>query len=131
LTTNSSDLILERFLSKCIHFYKFDHEEQIRKGKWEPIGMEVSKKQTHTKTTITNLDVYGIDVEEFAAALKVRCASSTSFVRSNGNFGVVVQGDAKKQACLLLEDYGIPRVPSGKKGKVVSTKWVNMIGEKK
>jgi translation initiation factor 1 (eIF-1/SUI1) len=52
-------------------FFKFEDDETMRSGKFEPVTMSLSNKHNHLKTIISNLDVFDINMEDFAVKLKI------------------------------------------------------------
>ena len=91
----------------------------VQKGKLEPVEMLLGTRSGNKKVTlIHNLDLYGIDMHEFAHKCQVGVAASTTIheasnkKRAGGNpvMEVLVQGNQVAFASkLLIEEYKLPR----------------------
>ena len=91
----------------------------VQKGKLEPVEMMLGTRSGNKKVTlIHNLDLYGIDMHEFAHKCQVGVAASTTIheasnkKRAGGNpvMEVLVQGNQVAFASkLLIEEYKLPR----------------------
>ena len=91
----------------------------VQKGKLEPIEMMLGTRSGNKKVTlIHNLDLYGIDMSEFAHKCQVGVAASSTIheapnkKRAGGHpvMEVLVQGNQVAFASkLLIEDYKLPR----------------------
>lgn len=117
------DKITSRITNKMSKGYSIQFSNQeipsVHKGKLEMIEMIVGSRSGNKKVTlIHNLDVYGIDPQEFAHKCQVGVAASSTIneaankKRSNGApvIEVLVQGNQVAFAGkLLLEEYKIPK----------------------
>lgn len=89
-------------------------DPEIRKGQLEPILLDVLKRASNKKvTTVDNLEAYGIDLDEFSAAIQTGVSCHASVVQSNdkpkGKKQVTVQGNQIKFIeKLLKENYHVP-----------------------
>ena len=139
ITSFRWDKITSRITSKMTKGYSMDFQDgkppQVLKGKLEPIEFLLGSRSGNKKVTlIHNLDVYGIDMQDFAHKCQVGVAASTTIheavnkKRAGGHpvMEVLVQGNQIAFANdLLLNDYKIPRkfirgaelAAKGKKGK--------------
>ena len=89
---------------------------KVQKGKLDPIEISVGTRSGNKKVTLVhNLEILGINPEEFAHKCQVGVAASTSVSEAvnrkpAGAKEVLVQGNQTKFISkLLLEDYKIPR----------------------
>lgn len=99
--------------------YGLDSRPLVMKGKLDLIEMTIGNRSGNKKVTlIQNLDVYGINPQEFAHKCQVGVAASSTIheapnkKKSNGNpvIEVLVQGNqAIFVAKLLAEHYKIPK----------------------
>ncbi|XP_063607889.1 eukaryotic translation initiation factor 2D-like [Penaeus indicus] len=112
------DEIFSRMLGKmapAIRITRPGFNPVIRKGKLEPIEINVAKRSGNKKVTlIYNANIYGIDEAEFAHQIQVGVAASTSVGpaehKPQGTTQVLVQGNQVAFVSkLLLETYHIPR----------------------
>ncbi|CAG5119335.1 unnamed protein product [Candidula unifasciata] len=86
----------------------------IKKGKLDPIKLEVSMRASSKKVTIVdNLEDYGIDVKAFSKLVQKSVACSCSVVQpeqKNKGAQVLIQGNQISfVANLLIDKYKIPR----------------------
>ena len=91
----------------------------VQKGKLEPIEMMLGTRSGNKKVTlIHNLDIYGIDMPEFAHKCQVGVAASTAVHEAPNKkkpgghpvMEVLIQGNQVAFASkLLLEEYKLPR----------------------
>ena len=114
--------LLESSLKKmqAYHSIKLPSPSQppaIKKGAFTPIQIQIKNRGGNKKVSIIkNLEIFDIDPEEFAEALKHKCAASTSVQPAANSSGlgkmeVLVQGKKEKEINGLLKDqYGIPFV---------------------
>jgi len=117
------DKITSRITSKMTKGYSMDFGDgrppQVFKGKLDPIEFLIATRSGNKKVTlIHNLDVYGIDLQEFAHKCQVGVAASTTVheavnKKRAGGLPVVevlVQGNQVTFASeLLINQYMIPR----------------------
>lgn len=116
------DKITSRITNKMSKGYSIEysgHAPIIVKGKLEPIEMTLASRSGNKKVTlIHNLDVYGIDPQEFGHKCQVGVAASSTVneapnkKKANGNpvIEVLVQGNQVAFAGKLLSDhYKIPK----------------------
>ena len=133
------DKVTSRITTKMSRGYTLDFQNgagpQVFKGKLEPIEMMLGSRSGNKKVTlIHNLDVYGINMQEFAHKCQVGVAASTAIHEANNKkraggqpvMEVLIQGNQVAFASnLLLNEYKIPRkhikgmelAAKGKKGK--------------
>ncbi|KAJ3110777.1 Eukaryotic translation initiation factor 2D [Phlyctochytrium bullatum] len=119
------DSLLTRVLEKMNPFYELtlpDQDPVIRKGSLKPINVTVETRQGRRMITrVVGMEAFGIDPEDLAAQLKIRCASSTTVSAlpgksSNTLYEVMAQGSKIREVCeCLAEKYHIPF--TGKGGK--------------
>ncbi|XP_052685592.1 eukaryotic translation initiation factor 2D-like [Crassostrea angulata] len=84
----------------------------IRKGKMEEITLNVFQRGSNKKvTTVDNLDVFGLDLKEFAHAIQIAIQCSCTVSQSSSNkMQVVIQGNQIAfVADLLTGKYRIPK----------------------
>ncbi|KAI8838911.1 hypothetical protein BC829DRAFT_492940 [Chytridium lagenaria] len=121
--------LLTRVIEKMSPFYEITlpgHEAVIKKGSPKPIQIIVEVRQGRKNVTrVAGMEVYGIDPEDLAKELKVRCASSTTVTPLPGKSSstplheVMVQGSKIREVCeCLVERYKIPFGGGGRGGKV-------------
>jgi len=117
------DKVTSRITSKMTKGYSMDFNDgrqpQVFKGKLDPIEFLIGTRSGNKKVTlIHNLDVYGLDLGEFAHKCQVGVAASTTVheavnkKRSGGLpvMEVLVQGNQVAFASdLLINHYQIPR----------------------
>ncbi|KAJ3402592.1 Eukaryotic translation initiation factor 2D, partial [Chytridiales sp. JEL 0842] len=119
------DSITQRVLEKMSPFHELtppSGEPVIKKGSVKPILITVESKNGRRVTTkVVNVENFGIEPEDLAAQLKIRCASSTSVTPLPGKsavtlYEVMIQGSKIREVCdTLAEKYGVP-FGSGKPG---------------
>jgi len=117
------DKVTSRITSKMTRGYSIDFHDgrspEAFKGKLEPIEFLLASRSGNKKVTlIHNLDIYGIDLQEFAHKCQVGVAASTTVheatnkKRAGGGpvMEVLVQGNQVAFASdLLLNHYQLPR----------------------
>ncbi|XP_064605248.1 eukaryotic translation initiation factor 2D-like [Liolophura sinensis] len=109
--------LLSRFLQKMpvVHQVTFPGRPPvIRKGKLEPISVNVEQRTSNKKVTLVdNLELFGIDPVEFAHRVQVSVACSASAcptAQKNKGLQVMVQGNQINFISdLLLGEYHIQR----------------------
>ncbi|KAI8998182.1 hypothetical protein BC832DRAFT_535091 [Gaertneriomyces semiglobifer] len=125
------DEIIKRLAERMDYYHEMKipgQQEEILRGKVKPMEVVVEQRQGRkTVTRISGMERYGIDAEELAAMLRVKCASSTSVTPLPGGKSassaklceVMVQGSKIKELSALLEkEAGIPF--SGGKSRFVN-----------
>ena len=119
------DKLTSRITNKMTKGYSMDvkigntTKTVVQKGKLEPIEMMLGTRSGNKKVTlIHNLDLYGIDMSEFAHKCQVGVAASTTIheapnkKRAGGHpvMEVLVQGNQVAFASkLLIDEYKLPR----------------------
>lgn len=129
------DQLFERVSSKMnkCHQITFPGQDPlVRKGKIESIEIKVEQRMGNKKVTlIRNLELYGINPQEFAHNIQLKAACSTSVSQLPGKnispgMQVLIQGNQVAiVAKFLLDEYKIPKkyisglehLKSGKKKK--------------
>ncbi|KAJ3055278.1 hypothetical protein HK097_011009 [Rhizophlyctis rosea] len=113
------DQIVQRLLKKMQEYHEIKmpgNDPVVRKGRMKPIQILIEQRQGRkTVTKMTNMEQFGVDVEELSSQLKVRCASSTTVtpLPTKANtptlHEILVQGSKVKEVFeLLAGSYGIP-----------------------
>ncbi|KAJ3148912.1 Eukaryotic translation initiation factor 2D [Geranomyces variabilis] len=118
------DAIVQRLLAKMSPFHELRAPNQppmLKKGSPRPITIILEQRQGRKCVTrILGFERFGVDAEDLAAHLKIRCASSTSLSPIPGKanavaaYEVMVQGSKAKECCYVLEKvYGVPFSSAG------------------
>ncbi|TPX63855.1 hypothetical protein SpCBS45565_g06320 [Spizellomyces sp. 'palustris'] len=134
------DGILQRLTERMQPYHELhlpNREPEIRKGTVKPIQITVEQRQGRkTVTKVVGIERFGIDPEQLAGSLKVRCASSTSVTPIPGKanaaplYEVMIQGSKVKEVCSVLEkEYGMPF--TGGKGSAVSSRFIEVVDKTK
>ncbi|KNC96131.1 uncharacterized protein SPPG_08518 [Spizellomyces punctatus DAOM BR117] len=134
------DGILQRLTERMQPYHELHlpgREPEIRKGTLKPIQITVEQRQGRkTVTKVVGIERFGIDPEQLAGWLKVRCASSTSVTPIPGKanaapvYEVMIQGSKVKEVCSVLEkECGMPF--TGGKGSAVSSRFVEVVDKTK
>ncbi|KAJ3097142.1 Eukaryotic translation initiation factor 2D [Phlyctochytrium planicorne] len=110
--------LISMLLEKMQPYYQITLPNQdpvIKKGAPKPIQIIVEVRQGRKSVTrVAGMEAYGIDPEDLAAQLKVKCASSTTSSPLPGKatptlYEVMVQGSKIREVCeCLAERYHIP-----------------------
>jgi translation initiation factor 1 (eIF-1/SUI1) len=133
------DVIISRFLEKMDYYHEFQTRglsAGIKKGIMHPIVISVKKRSGNKLLTfIKNVQGFMIDPVEFSDALKLKCACASSgknllilVLQMPGEKSMVVQVQGKKykEACLVLEGFGIPKIILDGKGCPLSNRFVTL-----
>ncbi|KAJ3046290.1 Eukaryotic translation initiation factor 2D [Rhizophlyctis rosea] len=133
------DEIVRRMLNKMQEFHQIKLPNQdavVKKGALKPVQVVVEQRQGRkTVTKITAMEQFGVNPDDLASQLKVRCASSTTVTplptKANAPplHEVLVQGSKVKEVFECLGQYGIPFTGVG--GPNVSSKFVEMVDKTK
>ncbi|XP_067012499.2 eukaryotic translation initiation factor 2D [Anabrus simplex] len=115
-TSLTWDELMSKFLSCMTHSYSMSFAGQsavVNKGKLEPIDIQVGKRTGNKKVTlINNLELYGVDLTEFARECQHGVAASTSIssVPGRKSAQLMVQGNQVLFVGNLLQGkYQIPK----------------------
>ncbi|XP_052685586.1 eukaryotic translation initiation factor 2D-like [Crassostrea angulata] len=109
------DDLTSRIAGKMQNVFKVEFQGQppiIRKGKMEEITLNVFQRGSNKKvTTVDNLDVFGLDLKEFAHEIQIAIQCSCTVSQSSSNkMQVVIQGNQIAfVADLLTGKYKIPK----------------------
>eukprot|EP01119_Soliformovum_irregulare_P024408 TRINITY_DN8748_c0_g1_i1.p1 TRINITY_DN8748_c0_g1~~TRINITY_DN8748_c0_g1_i1.p1 ORF type:complete len:408 (-),score=177.08 TRINITY_DN8748_c0_g1_i1:6-1229(-) len=97
------------------HVIEKGESREVKKGNPKPIQIQTKRRQGNKHVTlISGLETFGINYEELASELRVKCASSTSVSEehSGKNPGKVllVQGTVIKEVSeILISEYKVPK----------------------
>ncbi|EJU00198.1 hypothetical protein DACRYDRAFT_108945 [Dacryopinax primogenitus] len=108
---------LERLRSKMQAWHsialKEDEAPVVKKGQLAPISVVAKTRQgRRVISLVTRFELYGIEADELAEALRKACASATSVTPlpgKNAGSEVLVQGNQLKIVSDLLMERGIPK----------------------
>ncbi|KAI9091469.1 hypothetical protein DFS34DRAFT_326062 [Phlyctochytrium arcticum] len=118
------DEITTRFLDRMQKYHRLTTPSRpdavIAPGVLKPISLSVEKRQGRkTVTKVLGVERLGINPDDLASKLRVRCAASTSLTpipSSKNNIAgmeIMVQGSKIREVCLTLEkDFGVPFGPA-------------------
>lgn len=110
------DELFSKIISKMGHSYKVElsaRDVPITKGKLQPIDIQVGSRSGNKKVTlINNLELYGINIQEFSRECQHGVAASTTINTIPGMKSAQVQVQGNQVtfvAKLLIEKYQIPK----------------------
>lgn len=111
------DVILERFLGRMNPCHKViinGKESSVRKGNIENVEVKVEQRMGNKKVTLVkNLELFGIDPNDFAHQIQLAAASSTTVSSLPGKnmtgIQVLIQGNQATHVGKLLDELAMPK----------------------